>query len=87
VNRDDHLDRVPVLDVIAGYPTGAVVQVGRIRGDRLVGCGPHSAIREMMAENHRRDIPDPILEAAETERDPDRRIMLMLGARGSRTDH
>jgi integrase len=48
----------------------------------------HKRIDETMiyvhvAENHRRDIPEPILEAAETERDPDRRIMLMLGARGS----
>jgi integrase len=36
-----------------------------------------------MAENHRREIPLAILEAGDTERDPDRRILKMLGARGT----
>jgi hypothetical protein len=36
-----------------------------------------------VAENHRREIPEPILEAAKTEADPDRRILKMLAARGS----
>ena len=55
---------------------------------RLQSWMGHKRIDETMiyvhvAENHRRDIPEPILGAAETERDPDRRIILMLGARGS----
>ena len=36
-----------------------------------------------MAENHRREIPQGILEAAHGEIDPDRRILAMLGARGA----
>jgi len=48
----------------------------------------HKRIDETMiyvhvAENHRREIPEPILEAAQTEADPDRRILKMLAARGS----
>ncbi len=30
-----------------------------------------------------REIPEPIIEAGEQERDPDRRILMMLAARGS----
>ena len=36
-----------------------------------------------VAENHRREVPEPILEAANSETDPDRRILAMLGARGA----
>jgi len=36
-----------------------------------------------MAENHRREIPEPVLAAAAGETDPDRRILKMLAARGS----
>lgn len=48
----------------------------------------HKRIDETMiyvhvAENHRREIPDPVLEAATTEGDPDRRVPKMLAARGS----
>ena len=48
----------------------------------------HKRIDETMlyvhiAENHRREIPPSILAAAQTETDPDRRVLQMLGARGS----
>ena len=48
----------------------------------------HKRIDETMiyvhvAENHRREIPEPIIEAGDQERDPDRRILRMLAARGS----
>lgn len=36
-----------------------------------------------VAENHRRDTPDCILDAANGEHDPDRRVLAMIGARGS----
>jgi hypothetical protein len=36
-----------------------------------------------VADNHRRDIPEGILAAGAGERDPDDRIVQMLGARGS----
>jgi len=47
----------------------------------------HKRIDETMiyvhvAEHHRREIPEPILEAAQRETDPDRRVLAMLGARG-----
>jgi len=47
----------------------------------------HKRIDETMlyvhvAEAHRRDIPDHVMEAAEAITDPDRRIVAMLGARG-----
>jgi hypothetical protein len=35
-----------------------------------------------VAENHRRDIPECVLEAGQGEADPDRRILKMLAARG-----
>lgn len=55
---------------------------------RLQSWMGHKRIDETMtyvhvAENHRREIPEPILEAAKTEADPDRRILKMLAARGS----
>ncbi len=48
----------------------------------------HKRIDETMlyvhvAEAHRRDIPDHILEVARGIEDPDRRILAMLGARGA----
>lgn len=36
-----------------------------------------------MAEHHRREIPPAVLQAGDAERDPDRRIIKMLGARGT----
>ena len=55
---------------------------------RLQAWLGHKRIDETMlyvhvAEDHRREIPAPILAAGETERDPDQRILRMLGARGS----
>jgi hypothetical protein len=38
-----------------------------------------------VAENHRREIPPEILTVAGGESDPDRRVLCMLGARGSQT--
>ena len=48
----------------------------------------HKRIDETMlyvhvAENHRRDIPESIVVAGQSESDPDRRILKMLSARGS----
>ena len=48
----------------------------------------HKRIDETMiyvhvAENHRREFPEPIVAAGNAESDPDRRILRMLGARGS----
>jgi hypothetical protein len=48
----------------------------------------HKRIDETMlyvhvAENHRRDIPEGIVSAALGELEPDRRVLKMLGARGS----
>ena len=47
----------------------------------------HKRIDETMiyvhlAENHRRDIPEPCSAAALSEADPDRRVLAMLSARG-----
>jgi integrase len=55
---------------------------------RLQSWMGHKRIDETMiyvhvAENHRREIPEPVIEAGEQERDPDRRILMMLAARGS----
>jgi len=55
---------------------------------RLQSWMGHKRIDETMiyvhvAENHRREIPGAVLEAAAGEADPDRRILKMLGARGS----
>jgi len=55
---------------------------------RLQSWMGHKRIDETMlyvhiAENHRREIPPSILAAAQTETDPDRRVLQMLGARGS----
>jgi hypothetical protein len=36
-----------------------------------------------VAENHRREIPPEILAAGSGESDPDRRMLRMLGGRGS----
>jgi hypothetical protein len=35
-----------------------------------------------VAEAHARELPDGVREAGDSERDPDRRILAMLGARG-----
>jgi hypothetical protein len=48
----------------------------------------HGRIDETMlyvhvARNHKRQLPVEVLSAAGAERDPDRRILLMLGARGN----
>jgi integrase len=55
---------------------------------RLQSWMGHKRIDETMiyvhvAENHRREIPEPVAAAGEIEKDPDRRILKMLGARGS----
>lgn len=54
---------------------------------RLQSWLGHKRIDETMlyvhvAENHRREIPKEISEAARGEHDPDARVLLMLGARG-----
>lgn len=36
-----------------------------------------------VAENHRREIPEPVLAAVAGKIDPDRRVLKMLAARGS----
>ena len=36
-----------------------------------------------VAENHRREIAEAIIAAARDESDPDRRVLRLLGARGS----
>jgi hypothetical protein len=48
----------------------------------------HKRIDETMiyvhvAENHRREIPEPVVAAGYIQQDPDRRVLAMLGARGS----
>jgi len=55
---------------------------------RLQSWMGHKRIDETMiyvhvAENHRREIPESVAAVATTELDPDRRILKMLGARGS----
>jgi integrase len=55
---------------------------------RLQAWLGHKRIEETMryvhvAENHARELPDVILAAGNGEPDPDRRIIKMLGARGS----
>ena len=55
---------------------------------RLQAWMGHKRIDETMlyvhvAENHRRDIPEDIVSAGLGEIDPDRRVLKMLGARGS----
>jgi integrase len=55
---------------------------------RLQSWMGHKRIDETMiyvhvAEHHRREIPLHIIEAAKGEIDPDRRILKMLGARGT----
>jgi len=55
---------------------------------RLQSWMGHKRIDETMiyvhvAENHRRETPESILAAAAGEQDPDRRVLKMLGARGS----
>ncbi len=47
----------------------------------------HKRVDETMlyvhvAENHRRELPEPVLAAASLESDPDRRVLAMLDARG-----
>lgn len=59
---------------------------------RLQAWLGHKRIDETMlyvhvAENHRRDIPESIVAAGCNEVDPDRRILKMLGARGSGFGH
>ena len=36
-----------------------------------------------VAKDHRRDLPPEVISTAAREADPDRRILLMLGARGT----
>ena len=48
----------------------------------------HKRIDETMlyvhvAKDHRRDLPPEVISAGAKEADPDRRILLMLGARGT----
>src|SRR5678815_4162773 len=55
---------------------------------RLQGWMGHKRIEETMlyvhvADNHRRDIPEDILAAGAGGRDPDARIIKLMGARGS----
>src|SRR4029079_276879 len=55
---------------------------------RLQSWMGHKRIDETMiyvhvAENHRREIPEAVLEAGNAERDPDRRVLAMLSARGA----
>jgi hypothetical protein len=55
---------------------------------RLQAWMGHKRIDETMlyvhvAETHRRDIPEGIVAAGSAEIDPDRRVLKMLGARGS----
>ena len=55
---------------------------------RLQSWMGHKRIDETMiyvhvAEHHRREIPEGLIAAAQEERDPDRRVLAMLGARGS----
>jgi integrase len=55
---------------------------------RLQSWMGHKRINETMiyvhvAESHRREIPEPVLEAGSAEHDPDRRILAMLSARGA----
>jgi hypothetical protein len=55
---------------------------------RLQAWLGHKRIDETMlhvlvAENHRREIPEAIIAAGRDESDPDRRVLKMLGARGS----
>jgi hypothetical protein len=55
---------------------------------RLQAWLGHKRIDETMlyvhvAENHRREIPEAIIAAGREESDPDRRILRLLGARGS----
>jgi hypothetical protein len=40
-----------------------------------------------VAEAHARELPEPIREAGQSEIDPDRRIVTMLGARGKNLEH
>ena len=55
---------------------------------RLQAWLGHKRIDETMlyvhvAENHRREIPEAIVAAGQRETDPERRVLKMLGARGS----
>ena len=55
---------------------------------RLQAWMGHKRIDETMiyvhvAQNHRREIPEGILQAGASESDPDRRVLKMLGARAS----
>jgi integrase len=55
---------------------------------RLQSWMGHKRIDETMiyvhvAANHRREIPEAVVAVGESEKDPDRRILKMLGARGS----
>jgi integrase len=55
---------------------------------RLQSWIGHKRIDETMiyvhvAETHRREIPEAVLEAGNAERDPDRRVLAMLSARGA----
>ncbi len=59
---------------------------------RLQSWMGHKRIDETMiyvhvAESHRREIPEAILEAGNAERDPDRRVLAMLTARGATVAH
>jgi len=55
---------------------------------RLMTWMGHKRIDETMryvhvASAHMRDLPKELLDAASSEHDPDRRVLIMLGARGS----
>jgi len=52
-------------------------------GTRRVTAVDESMIYVNLANAHRRPIPEIILAAADDERDPDTRIMKVLGARGA----
>jgi hypothetical protein len=50
----------------------------------------HKRIEETMgyvhvASTHMRELPENIIKAGESEKDPDRRVLRMLGARGNMT--
>ncbi len=64
------------LQTRASFPTGGEPRMGHKRIDETM-------IYVHVAETHRREVPEPVLEAGNAERDPDRRILAMLSARGA----
>jgi hypothetical protein len=55
---------------------------GRARGQRGRQREDETMIYVHVAENHRRELPQAVIEASLGEVDPDRRVLKMLGARG-----